>query len=156
GRANPVEHALHPGKAAKPNVGRRKGKHHHKRRQNEGNGDQSCASDSEVNVSQVDRKLRRKRARSQLGKRKPLQVILLANPSATTNQILLHVARKRNRSTKSYGAEPQEIPDETRQRDALLLSVRQRCRSRHFAEFVCSTSPTIHLHTLNTSPFPTQ
>ena len=114
----------------------RKGKHHHKRRQNEGNGDQSCTSDSEVNVSQVDRKLRRKRARSQLGKRKPLQVILLANPSATINQILLHVARKRNRSTKSYGAEPQEVPDETRQRDALLLSVRQLCSSRHFAEFV--------------------
>src|SRR5215469_7916974 len=135
-RANPIEHSLHPWKSAKPNVCSRKAQHHHERRQDESDPDGSRTNQSGMNVSQVNGKLRRKRTRSKLGKREPLQVVFLPNPSATVDQILLHVACKRYGSSKSDRAEPQEISCKTHQRDALLLSVPGGGHGCHFAEFV--------------------
>jgi hypothetical protein len=57
------------------------------------------------------KELCRQRAGSELRQSKPIQIIFFANPSATVDQLLLHVSGKSNRAAESNGSEPQKISD---------------------------------------------
>ena len=72
GRADPVERPLHPGEAAEADVDRGERQHHHERRQDEGEADERRAERAAADPAEVDRELRRERARGELRERQAL------------------------------------------------------------------------------------
>ena len=69
--------------------------HHQERRQHEGDRYRRGAHNSIADVAEINCKLGRQRARSQLCQRQTFDVVLFADPATILHQALLHVASKR-------------------------------------------------------------
>src|SRR5262249_20208002 len=128
-------------------------------RQDEGGADQCGAEIAGPHPTKIDRQLRRQRSGGELRQRQPLHVVLLRNPSPSFDQIALHVAGKRDRSTKPKGPEPHEVREQLAQRTGRRLRRGSR-RGRRFhprrsaSAAACPTPPSVPWPAPASSPHP--
>ncbi len=65
-----------------------------------------------MNVAEIDRELGGKRARHQLRQRHALLVVTFGNPATPLDEVAVHVADQRDRSTEAPGAEREHVAHE--------------------------------------------
>src|SRR5581483_1157773 len=118
GRADPVERTLHPREPAVPDVERRQREHHDERRRDERERDERRAARAGGEPAEVDRELRRERARGELREREAFAVVGLGEPAPVLDEVAMHVADERDRSTEPGRAEAEEVEGEIAQREA--------------------------------------
>src|SRR6266545_4051600 len=126
-RAVTVENVGDRGESLESDVKRPERRHDHKVRQDERPSARPRPPEATANVRDPDADLDRERTRQRLAYRDALAHLVLGEPPLVADQLALHLADEGDGAAEAEEAEPEVVPDELADGDALRCLAQFQC-----------------------------